>query len=402
MKTSTLTKMVVAGAMSVVFAFGLTACSGSNDAAKGDGTVAATVNGTEIYEQTITDYVENVREQMGLTEDAAWGEWLVMYGYTPETIRKDVINSYVQRELISQGADEKGITVDQAKVDEYVNSMKQYYETDEEWQAALESAGMTEDYYRSEIELQLKTQALQESFATDEEPAEEDLIAQCQMYATAYDGAKKSSHILFETDDKATAQDVLDKINAGELDFAAAAQEYSVDTASATDGGNVGWDATNSFVEEYTTALEALQEGQISGLVESEYGWHIIKCTQVFTAPEEVTSSDQLPSEWVDGMKESLKSQAQSEAFNAWLEEAEASADIVINEMPEGLPYDLDLTPYQEAADAAAQAEGSSATAVDGSDMNQPAEGEEEGDDGNDAAAKDTEGEGATQQPAAQ
>ena len=62
------------------------------------------------------------------------------------------------------------------------------------------------------------------------------------MYATAYDGAKRSSHILFNTGDEATAQDVLDRINSGELDFAEAAKEYSQDTGSAENGGDVGWD----------------------------------------------------------------------------------------------------------------------------------------------------------------
>ena len=57
---------------------------------------------------------------------------------------------------------------------------------------------MTEDEYRSEIELQLKNRGLLESFASDEEPSEEDLLQYAQMYATTYDGAKRSSHILFD------------------------------------------------------------------------------------------------------------------------------------------------------------------------------------------------------------
>ena len=68
------------------------------------------------------------------------------------------------------------------------------------------------------------------------------------MYDTTYDGAKRSSHILFDSGDEATAREVLDKLNAGELDFAEAAKEYSKD-GSASDGGDVGWDKTSSFVE---------------------------------------------------------------------------------------------------------------------------------------------------------
>ena len=93
-------------------------------------------------------------------------------------------------------------------------------------------------------------------------------------------------------DDQATAQEVLDKINSGELDFADAAQQYSQDEGSKADGGNVGWDKLTSFVDEYQTALDGLEKDQVSALVTSTYGIHIIKCTDVFTAPDEVTSID--------------------------------------------------------------------------------------------------------------
>ena len=161
---------------------------------------------------------------MGVTDEDSWGNWLAQNGYTPESVREEVINSYVQRELIRTGADERGITVDSAEVDGYVDQMKQNYDTDEKWQEALTQAGMTEDEYRSEIELQLKNRGLIESFASDEDPSEEDMLQYAQMYATTYDGAKRSSHILFDSGDEATAQEVLDKLNAGELDFARSGQ----------------------------------------------------------------------------------------------------------------------------------------------------------------------------------
>ena len=56
-------------------------------------------------------------------------------------------------------------------------------------------------------------QALQEKVAQPEDPTDEVLLQYAQMYATYYNGAKKSSHILFNSDDEATAQEVLDKIN---------------------------------------------------------------------------------------------------------------------------------------------------------------------------------------------
>ena len=387
MKKSHIMKAVCAVGLSAACVWSLAACTSGDQASGDSGAVAATVGDVPISEDTVTKYIESIRSQMGVTDEDSWGNWLAHNGYTPESVREEVVNSYVQRELIKKGADERGITVDSTEVDGYVDQMKQNYDTDEKWQEALTQAGMTEDEYRSEIELQLKNRGLLESFASDEEPSEEDLLQYAQMYATTYDGAKRSSHILFDSGDEATAREVLDKLNAGELDFAEAAKEYSKD-GSASDGGDVGWDKTSSFVEEYQTALDGLEKDQMSGLVTSTYGIHIIKCTDVFTAPEEVTSLDQIPSDWVDSIKSSLKSQKQSEAYQQWLEEYKESSDVVINPMPEGLPYAVDMSKYQTSDDAAAEDgsdEGSDASNESGENADAAADAADGAADGTDA-----------------
>ena len=387
MKKSHIMKAVCAVGLSAACVWSLAACTSGDQASGDSGAVAATVGDVPISEDTVTKYIESIRSQMGVTDEDSWGNWLAQNGYTPESVREEVVNSYVQRELIKKGADERGITVDSTEVDGYVDQMKQNYDTDEKWQEALTQAGMTEDEYRSEIELQLKNRGLLESFASDEEPSEEDLLQYAQMYATTYDGAKRSSHILFDSGDEATAQEVLDKLNAGELDFAEAAKEYSKD-GSASDGGDVGWDKTSSFVEEYQTALDGLEKDQMSGLVTSTYGIHIIKCTDVFTAPEEVTSLDQIPSDWVDSIKSSLKSQKQNEAYQQWLEEYKESSDVVINPMPEGLPYAVDMSKYQSSDDAATEDgsdEGSDASNESGENADAAADAADGAADGTDA-----------------
>lgn len=387
MKKSHIMKAVCAVGLSAACVWSLAACTSGDQASGDSGAVAATVGDVPISEDTVTKYIESIRSQMGVTDEDSWGNWLAQNGYTPESVREEVVNSYVQRELIKKGADERGITVDSTEVDGYVDQMKQNYDTDEKWQEALTQAGMTEDEYRSEIELQLKNRGLLESFASDEEPSEEDLLQYAQMYATTYDGAKRSSHILFDSGDEATAREVLDKLNAGELDFAEAAKEYSKD-GSASDGGDVGWDKTSSFVEEYQTALDGLEKDQMSGLVTSTYGIHIIKCTDVFTAPEEVTSLDQIPSDWVDSIKSSLKSQKQNEAYQQWLEEYKESSDVVINPMPEGLPYAVDMSKYQTSDDAAAEDgsdEGSDASNESGENADAAADAADGAADGSEA-----------------
>lgn len=306
---------------------------------------AATVNGAEIQEEEVTASVESIRSQMSLTDEDAWGEWMVKYDYTPEKVREEVIDSLVTKQLIIQGAEEKGVTVSDDEVQSYVDQMKQNYASDDKWNEALQAVGMTEDEYKSNIKTSLLQQGLMKSFEGDD-PSDEDVLSYAQTYISSFDGAKRSSHILFDADDTETAQSVLDQINAGTLDFAEAAKTYSKDS-SAQNGGDVGWDKLNSFVSEYTAGLADLSKGQVSGLVTSSYGIHIIKCTDEFHAPAELASLDQLPSEFVEQFRSSLKSSNQSKAYQQWLSDAKENADIEIKDMPSGLPYDLDMSKYQ-------------------------------------------------------
>lgn len=345
MKASTIAKTVCAVSLSALCVVGITACSGnSTSGSKGVGGVAATVNGAEIQEEEVTASVESIRSQMSLTDEDAWGEWMVKNNYTPEKIREQIIDDLAFNQLIIQGADEKGIEVSDAEVQSYVDDTKQKYPSEDKWQDALKDVNMTEDDYRAKLRVGLLSQALLKTFGSD--PSDEDVLSYAQTYISSFDGAKRSSHILFDADDTETAQSVLDQINAGTLDFAEAAKTYSKDS-SAQNGGDVGWDKLNSFVSEYTAGLADLSKGQVSGLVTSSYGIHIIKCTDEFHAPDELTSLDQLPSEFVEQFRSSLKSSNQSKAYQQWLSDAKDNADIEIKDMPSGLPYDLDMSKYQ-------------------------------------------------------
>lgn len=74
------------------------------------------------------------------------------------------------------------------------------------------------------------------------------------------------------------AESVLDKVEAGE-DFAELARENSSD-GSAEAGGDVGWTGENQFVQEFTDAAEGLEVGETSGLVQTQFGYHILKAME--------------------------------------------------------------------------------------------------------------------------
>lgn len=346
MKHKALLRKVSIIGVSAACCFALVGCGGTNYGYTGG--VAATVNGSEIEEDTITKYIQDFRTSSDLTSDQDWANWMNENSLDPSTVRSQVIDYYTEVELKKQACDEKGISVDQSEVDDHIESMKSNYSSDEEWQSALSSTGISEDQYRQAIEEGFRDEALMENVAGDSAEADDsEVLEMLNTYYTMFDGAKRSSHILFSSDDEATAQEVLDQINAGTLDFADAAKQYSTDTASAENGGDVGWDATNTFVDAYTTALGELSKGEVSGLVTSDYGIHIIKCTDEFSCDGTADSLDDYPSEFVDYISNIVKSQNQSSAYNDWFTSYKDQADIQINDMPEDVPYNLDMTQYE-------------------------------------------------------
>ena len=361
------TKALVTACVVAICAFGLVACQGAA------GGTAATVNGVAISEDQVTETIETARAQAGLEDKDTWGEFLAANNMTPESIREQIVNSLVDNELVKQGAAELGITVDSAEVDTYVSSMKSNFDTDEAWKKALESAGFTEESYRANIEESLLTQAVGKHFEEEADVADEDVTETAKTYAAYYDGAKRSSHILFRVEDtsdeaamaaaREKAQSVLDQIDGG-LDFAEAAKQYS-DDSSASNGGDVGWDRASSFVTAYQNALNDLEPGQVSGLVETEYGIHIIKCTDEFTAPAEVTSLDQIPAEFRDTIASMATSTKANNDYNAWLEELREKANIVINSMPSNVPYNVDMSKYGSASDETTSDEAASSESGD-------------------------------------
>lgn len=345
MKHGALLRKISVVGVSAACCIALVGCGGTNYGYTGG--VAATVNGAEIQEDTITKYIQDFRTSSDLTSDDDWGNWMKENSFDPATVRDQVIDYYVENELKKQACDEKGITVEQSQVDDEINNMKANYDSDDAWKQALSSAGLTEDQYRESVEAGLLDKALEDAVAGDAATADDSKVLEMlNTYYTMFNGAKNSSHILFASSDTEKAQEVLDQINAGTLDFAEAAKQYSTDTASAADGGNVGWDAINSFVTDYTDALDGLSVGQVSGLVTSDYGIHIIKCTDEFTCDGKATSLSAYPQEFVDYISNIVKDQNKSTAYSDWFSNYKAQADIQNNDMPENVPYNLDMTKY--------------------------------------------------------
>ena len=80
---------------------------------------------------------------------------------------------------------------------------------------------------------------------------------------------------------KEKAQKVLDEVKKGDKSFEDLAKQYSEDTGSAAQGGDLGTFGKGAMVPEFENAAFALKEGQVSDLVKTQYGYHIIKVVKI-------------------------------------------------------------------------------------------------------------------------
>jgi parvulin-like peptidyl-prolyl isomerase len=165
---------------------------------------------------------------------------------------------------------------------------------------ALAEAGVSEDDLRKVIRMQILRQKVSEEVTADIETTEEQVWAR---------------HILVP--EAAVAQVVIERLNAGE-DFAALAAEFSTDTSSASNGGDLGWFGRGAMVSEFENAAFLLEVGEISEPVQTSFGLHII---QVLGKEVRPLSSEALQTkrnaafqEWLD----QLKSEQDIEQFDNW------------------------------------------------------------------------------------
>ncbi|WP_428772764.1 peptidylprolyl isomerase [Vibrio sp.] len=127
--------------------------------------------------------------------------------------------------------------------------------------------------------LQLSAEALKDTIEISDEQAKAYYQEHLDKYSTAEQ--RSVSHILIEGDDEDKAQAILDELNAG-ADFAKLAEEKSDDFGSASQGGSLGWIERNVMDPTFEEAAFGLAKvGDISGLVKSDFGYHIIKLDEV-------------------------------------------------------------------------------------------------------------------------
>ena len=190
--------------------------------------------------------------------------------------------------------------------------------------AAAQAQGLEEsEAYRDQMAM-IGEQVLQQLYmqhVMSAEVSDEELQAAYETWAADYAASGQGEqiharHILVESEEEAQA--LVERLEAGE-DFATLAQEASTGP-SGPDGGDLGWFGHEEMVPEFADAAFALQAGEISGPVQSPFGWHVIKVEERRSAP--------VPG--FDEMAATLRGQIAEQAIYDRIDALRADADIEI------------------------------------------------------------------------
>ena len=255
--------------------------------------LAAMVNGQPIL---LGDY----QEEMARFEAAMVGQGFDLESEDGKArlaqMRRQVLDSMIEQVLIKQAAAQEGVAISEEELDAAIQESIEGGGGQASFEEWLQTSGLTYEDFREGLRFQLLALAMFER-VTGSVP-----IAAEQVHAR---------HILVETEEEAQA--ILTRLQAGE-DFAALARERSQDQNTKETGGDLGFFHRGQLISpELEEAAFALQPGQSSGVVRSQFGYHIVQVLE--KAPDRP-----LPLELLNALRE--------QAFARWMQERWEGATI--------------------------------------------------------------------------
>lgn len=330
MKMKKLLAIFTAGVLTI----GMTACNGTQTVKEEP--YVAKVNDQMIayadYEKNFMIFKKQIEANVGediWTQDAGEGK---TYG---TVFKEQILEKLIEDEVLSQEASKAGLKVDEKEIASQLENFKKQIETNKDYKEYLEKNGISDDFIKKQMEIDNLLTKLRVDYDEKNQIPEEKIKKYYQENQAEFTMDEvRASHILFKTVDdnrlpldetakeavKTKAQEILDRVKAGE-DFAKLAKEHSEDPGSAENGGDLNFFPRGQMVKPFEDAAFSMEVGQISGLVESNFGYHIIKVTD----KKNETST-------FEEVQDRIKSTLMDEAYQNYIEELKAKTKIEKNE----------------------------------------------------------------------
>lgn len=275
-------------------------------------------------------------------------------------IKDKVVNELIVKELLNQEVEKRGIKVSGEDVDNAVKEIVDKVGSKEQLNQILKQNGITTSQFKKDLAEEVKMKKLAQEL-TDSKVSDADAKKYYNENVNQfkYPEKVKASHILISvnpqeieeiiTSDKenagisqeeikkkvaaeianrkAKAEKLLGEIKKDQSQFEKLAKENSDDTTTAVKGGDLGFFAAQDMVPEFSKAAFSMKPNTVSNLVETQFGYHIIKVTDRMAAgqqPFEKVKNDikgfletQKQLEAIDKLVESLKKNATIEYVNS-------------------------------------------------------------------------------------
>jgi peptidyl-prolyl cis-trans isomerase SurA len=212
-----------------------------------------------------------------------------------KSLQKEVIERLVEQKILLTQADEDTITVADRDVDRYLEEQVRNLLERAGSETALESAFQApmkkiRRDLRVETERRLKIETLRQKKFGKITVSRREVEEFYKTYHDSLPTIKETvdiSHILMQVKPSEASKEaalkkimaIKEKLDAGE-DFAELAKKYSEDPATAPRGGDLGFINRGDLVPEFESVAFSLKPGEVSGIVETQFGYHIIKLTE--------------------------------------------------------------------------------------------------------------------------
>ncbi len=238
-----------------------------------DGLIAK-VNDEEITEEEFNIEFESFKglyeKQLG--KDAMSQVW--EDGRTREEIlRENILEKMIMDKIIKKESEKMNISISDEELNEKIKEYVDATGGEEEFKIYLEESDLSEDFFsenlRKELLMNKHREKIMEGLNITEEEAKKYFENNREKLALV-----RVSHILVKSEEE--GQIVLDRLNNGE-GFSEIAEEVSVDKQSSIVGGDLGYITRGDRVLEFEEVAFSLKLGQVSDIVKTEVGYHIIK-----------------------------------------------------------------------------------------------------------------------------
>ena len=241
-----------------------------------------------------------------------------------------MLDQLIAYRLLVQESVTRKIAVPDSEIDARTAEIRKQFPSDEVFKQTLEQQQMTEADFRDDVKQGLQITGLIEAEVSARAPVTSEQVNQFYASNSFQQGERvRASHILIgvaENADaaakeqaRAKATEILTEVKAGK-DFAELAKQHSQDPGSAPRGGDLDYFERGQMVGPFEEAAFALATGQTSELVESRFGYHIIKVADHQAART-------IPLEEVRGrIEEYLKEQNREKQTQTFIDDLRAKA----------------------------------------------------------------------------